>query len=84
MISVYGKPNCVNCESLKRWLTTKKVDYVYKDLEQDQVSLERFQQSGMRTLPIVTVTDEKGNETNVFSGFNPNKIMELISSLKPA
>lgn len=84
MIIVHGKSNCVSCESLKRWLSSKNVDYVYKDLEIDHESFEKFQRSGIKTLPIVTVTDEKGNETNVFSGFNINKIMELIASLKSA
>lgn len=84
MIIVHGKTNCVSCESLKRWLTSKNVDYVYKDLETDHESLKKFQSKGMKTLPIVTVVDEKGNETNAFAGFNINKIMELISSLKPA
>lgn len=80
MIIVHGKSNCSSCESLKKWLSSRNVNFLYKDLEVDTESLEKFQRLGLRNLPIVTVIDEKGNETNAFSGFNIKKIMELIQS----
>lgn len=74
-VIVYTKPACVQCNATYRALDNKGIEYEVHDLSQDEVALARVKELGYLQAPVV-VTDE-----DHWSGFRPDKIAELASSL---
>lgn len=42
MLTIYSKPNCPNCDSMKAMLTKNQVLYTIKDVTQDGIKDELF------------------------------------------
>ena len=55
-VVVYGRsnPHCQYCENIKELLATRKVDYIYKDIA-DEDLFEEFLAKRLRTVPAVFV-----------------------------
>lgn len=73
-ITLYTKPNCVQCDATKRALEKTGLAYVTVDLTQDAAALEQVQQWGYRSAPVVVAGDDH------WSGFRPDKISEIRRS----
>lgn len=60
MIQIWGKPQCPHCESAKRLLDSRQIEYEYLqlgvDFERDRV-LEEFPEA--RTFPQIVVNGQK-------------------------
>ncbi|OAM73047.1 glutaredoxin family protein [Devosia elaeis] len=74
MITLYTKPNCVQCDATKRALDRAGVVYDTVDLTQDPTALEQVQQWGYCSAPVVVAGDDH------WSGFRPDKISEIRRS----
>ena len=74
-ITVYTKPNCVQCNATYRALDSKGIEYDVLDLSEDPAALAHVKSLGYLQAPVV-VTDE-----DHWSGFRPDKIDELASRL---
>lgn len=74
MITLYTKPNCVQCDATKRALDKAGLAYSVVDLTQDASALEKVQQWGYRSAPVVVAGDGH------WSGFRPDKISEIRRS----
>jgi glutaredoxin-like protein NrdH len=70
-ITLYTKPNCVQCDATKRALDKAGLVYSVVDLTQDADALEKVQQWGYRSAPVVVAGDDH------WSGFRPDKIAGL-------
>lgn len=73
MVTVYSKPACVQCNATYRALDSKGISYVVVDVTEVPAALEYItEELGYSQAPVVVVDDE-----NHWSGFRPDKILEL-------
>ena len=70
MMTVYSKPNCVQCTATYRALDGQGIDYQVVDLTGSDAALEYVtQELGYSQAPVVVV-----DEHDHWSGFRPDKI----------
>lgn len=75
MITVYSKPNCVQCEMTKEFLKQNNVDFKEVNVFEEEEALELIQLHGFKRLPVVT----RNNSFNfAFSGFQIDLLDELV------
>ena len=77
MLTVYSKPNCIQCEMTKMWLNRNKIKYETVDVSEHPEKLEEIKLNGFQQLPVVTL--DKYFE-NAWSGFNVDRLEELKES----
>ena len=65
MLTVYAKPNCIQCEMTKMWLNRNKIQYESVDVYDHPEKLEEIKLHGFQQLP---------------SGFNLDRLEELKES----
>lgn len=70
-ITVYTKPNCVQCDATKRHLNKLGLAYNAIDITQDQEAFEKIVGMGFQAAPVV-ITDEGS-----WSGYQPDKLNGL-------
>ena len=75
-ITLWEKPNCVQCQQTKREFDKRGIIYQVKRLDRSPKAVERFLEMGLLAAPIVE-TDVKR-----WSGFRLGKIQSLESHLK--
>lgn len=71
-VTVYGKPNCVQCVYTEKKLKEAGIDFRKVDVTQDSEARKTVEDSGMNQLPMVVA----GQET--WHGFKPDKIKGLV------
>jgi glutaredoxin-like protein NrdH len=71
-VTVYTKPNCVQCDATKRTLDKLGIEYNTIDATTDDAVYDMLVEKGFRAMPVVNAGDEW------WSGFNPGKINELV------
>lgn len=76
LITVWTKPNCIQCVMTKKELDKRGIRYEEMNLERHPDAVEAFMEVGLLAAPIV-VTDIKR-----WSGFRLNKIESLHNYLK--
>ena len=74
MLTVYSKPNCIQCEMTKMWLNQNKIQFESVDVSEHPEKLEEIKLNGFQQLPVVTL-DEYFE--NAWSGFNVDRLEEL-------
>lgn len=72
-ITVYSKPNCMQCEFTKKWLHNNGLPYTAIDVRQDELSLDYIKRLGYQNLPVVVVDE---GDMHWF-GFRPDLLEEL-------
>lgn len=77
MLTVYSKPNCIQCEMTKMWLSQNKIQFESVDVSEHPEKLEEIKLNGFQQLPVVTL--DKYFE-NAWSGFNVDRLEELKES----
>lgn len=70
-ITVYTKPNCVQCNATYRALESQGVDYEVVDISENGEALLTIKSMGYLQAPVV-ITDN-----DHWSGFRPDKISAL-------
>lgn len=58
MYTIYGKPNCANCEIAKNLLDNNKQSYQYIDVTQDSAALMYVKGLGAKSVPVVLKDDK--------------------------
>lgn len=58
MYTIYGKPNCTNCEIAKNLLDSSKQVYQYVDVTQDSAALMYVKGLGAKSVPVVLKDDK--------------------------
>jgi len=72
-VTIYTLPNCVQCESTKRYLTKHSVSYRVVELESDPEAVRFIQGLGYNSAPVVYT--DKGH----WSGFRHGNLSKLVS-----
>lgn len=72
-ITVYSKPNCVQCNATYRAMDKAGVEYAVVDISQDAAALEQVKSLGYTQAPVVIAGEEH------WSGFRPDKIKALAA-----
>lgn len=73
-ITVYSKPNCVQCNATYRALDKAGLEYETVDVSVDEVALEQVKALGYAQAPVVVAGQDH------WSGFRPDKIKALAAS----
>lgn len=73
MLTVYSKPNCVQCTSTKRLLDREGIAYELVDVSENGEALLTIKDLGYLQVPVVVTA--LGDH---WSGFRPDKINALI------
>lgn len=76
MITVWTKPNCIQCTMTKKEMDKRGIRYEEMNLERHPDTLQTFIDAGLTSAPIV-VTDIK-----TWSGFRLSKIESLQNFLR--
>lgn len=71
-VVVYSKPNCMQCNFTKEFLTNNQVEFKEIDITQDAAAMAEVKEMGFQTLPVV-VAD--GFEP--WFGFRPDMLERL-------
>ena len=72
MMTVYGKPNCIKCELVKRYLNDKGVPFEEIDVLEDDKALASLRDEGYAELPVVDINGER------HTGFQPNILAKAV------
>nr|DAV11017.1 MAG TPA: NrdH [Caudoviricetes sp.] len=78
MLTVYSKPNCIQCEMTKMWLRQNDIPFEAVDIEANPGALELLKHYGYSSLPVVAVDDELSDETKTWAGFQIEKLEALL------
>ena len=73
-ITIYTKPNCVQCNATYRALDAAGIDYEIRDLTLDPTALEQVKALGHLQAPVVIAGDDH------WAGFRPDKIDALAAA----
>ncbi|ABG94984.1 possible glutaredoxin-like protein [Rhodococcus jostii RHA1] len=72
-VTVYTKPDCVQCNSTYRALDKKGIDYSIVDLTENLSARDRVMGLGYLQAPVVVAGDQH------WSGFRPDRIAALAN-----
>lgn len=79
-VTVYTRTQCAYCVQVKRYLDIKKQEYDVVNLDDDPVvEAEVIAKSGARTVPVVMITKETGEEMVASIGWNPGALASALA-----
>ena len=70
-ITIYSKPNCMQCNATYRALDKQGLDYSVVDISVETDAVRTVESLGYRQLPVVVVGEDH------WSGFRPERIRQL-------
>ena len=73
-ITVYSKPDCVQCDATYRALNKHGLDYAVIDITRDEEALQTVKDLGYQQAPVVFADGDH------WSGFRPDKIKSLAAA----
>lgn len=74
-ITVYSKPNCVQCTATYRALDRAGINYDVVDMTEDFSALDMVKEMGYLAAPVVVAGEDH------WSGFQPDKIAALAQQV---
>ena len=84
-ITVYTKPACPQCITTKRWLAKYGIDHLTVDITDTPAARDLIvDELGYLSAPVVTITDEAGVLVDHWSGFQPDRLADLLGDLDDA
>ncbi len=79
-ITVYTRTSCSYCAQVKKLLDMKGQTYEVVNLDENRAAeAEIVAKSGARTVPVVVVQSESGDEKIASIGWNPGALMAAIA-----
>ena len=79
-ITIYTRTTCAYCAQVKKLLDMKGKTYSVVNLDEDRDAEARvIEKSGARTVPVVMVADEEGNEQVASIGWNPGALLSAVA-----
>jgi glutaredoxin-like protein NrdH len=73
-VTVYSKPQCVQCDATYRALDQKGIEYTVVDITQDPAAHEKVLKLGYMQAPVVIAGDDH------WSGYSPDRIATLAAT----
>lgn len=74
-ITVWSKPNCVQCKAVYRALDKAGAAYTVKNLPDFPEKLQEFLDAGFSSAPVV-----ESDVSYTFAGFNPDGVKALLAA----
>ncbi|MGX7075330.1 glutaredoxin-like protein NrdH [Globicatella sanguinis] len=71
-VTVYSKPNCMQCNFTKKFLEDNSVEYTMIDVYENEDALNKIKEMGFQSLPVVEIEGEEP-----FFGFRPDRLEKL-------
>ncbi|UNY50258.1 glutaredoxin-like protein [Stenotrophomonas phage vB_SmeS_BUCT704] len=71
-VTVYSKPDCMQCNFTKKWLKERNVPYTELNIEEDEDALSKIKEMGYQAVPVIVTEDDS------WYGFQPDKLAELV------
>ncbi|MGT2925775.1 glutaredoxin-like protein NrdH [Streptococcus cuniculipharyngis] len=71
-VTVFSKNNCVQCKMTKKFLDDKNLSYREINLDEEPQYIDYVKNLGFTAAPVIEAGDL------VFSGFQPDKLKELL------
>lgn len=72
-VTVYSKPDCMQCNFTKKWLKERNIPYTELNIEEDEDALSKIKEMGYQAVPVVV------SSTEHWYGFQPDKLAKLLS-----
>ena len=72
MVTVYTKPNCMQCNFTKKYLTEKEIEYQTIDITESEEALAEVKGMGFQAVPVIVAENEEA-----FYGFQPDRLAKL-------
>ena len=74
MVKIFSTPSCAYCDTLKKFLESKKIEFEDIDVSKDEKALEEIiKKSGQMNVPIVDIDGQ------IIIGFDKEKICNLLN-----
>ncbi|MGK9325959.1 glutaredoxin-like protein NrdH [Aerococcus urinaeequi] len=73
MVTVYTKPNCMQCNFTKKYLTEKKIEFQTIDITESEEALAKVKGMGFQAVPVIVAENEEA-----FYGFQPDRLAKLV------
>lgn len=70
-VTVYSKPDCMQCNFTKKWLKERNVPYTELNIKEDEEALLKVKEMGFQSVPVIVTEDDS------WYGFQPDKLAEL-------
>lgn len=71
-VTVYSKPNCMQCNFTKKWLKERNIPYTELNVKEDDVALSEIKEMGYQAVPVIVSDNEN------WYGFQPDKLAKLV------
>ena len=78
MLTVYSRPNCMQCEMTKMWLRQNDIPFEAVDIEANPGAFELLKHYEYSSLPVVAIDDELSDESKTWAGFQIEKLEALL------
>ncbi|WP_318283932.1 glutaredoxin family protein [Rhodococcus ruber] len=75
-IVVMSQPGCFPCRGVKRYLDTRGIAYVAKDITEDAGAMDTVKALGYQQTPVVIYGDQH------HGGFRPTALDEIIAEVQ--
>ena len=79
MVTVYGKPACVQCNATNMKLQRLGIEYEYIDVSTNADALEYTKGLGYMSAPVVVTRNADGSMSDHWSGYQPDKLNALAA-----
>ncbi|WP_313277012.1 glutaredoxin-like protein NrdH [Timonella senegalensis] len=73
-VTVYSKPQCVQCDATYRALDKKGIEYTSVDISKNRAAQEMVRELGYLQVPVVIAGDDH------WSGYSPDRIAKLAAT----
>lgn len=70
-VTIYSKPDCVQCNATSQMLTRKNIPFSVIDITQDEQAYQHVRTLGYQQVPVVIAGQEH------WAGFRPDKLAAL-------
>lgn len=72
MVTVYTKPNCMQCKFTKKFLQDKEISFETVDVTESEEALYKVKSLGFQALPVIVADGQEP-----FYGFRPEMLQAL-------
>lgn len=73
MVTVYTKPNCMQCNFTKKYLSEKEIEFQTIDVTESEEALAKVKGMGFQAVPVIVAENEEA-----FYGFQPDRLAKLV------
>lgn len=75
-VVVYSNGNCSFCRSQINWMKEKEIDFITKDIKDNEDYRSEFLKIGAKGIPFTVIS--KGSETHQILGFNKTQLEQFL------